>query len=110
LFVCFVPSLSSYHEKTTATLYFGRIRTRLGVVHFRLFLIFDFFSVNLLFFRSHQAEIIIVKRLIQERNNDVTKVRVEPRSRDNDYGCRQNDALTLSATLRTTIFASLLQQ
>ena len=34
-----------------------------------------------MFVRSHQAEIIIIKRLIQERNN-VTRVRVEPRSCD----------------------------
>ena len=37
------------------------------------------FPINLLLLQSHQAEIIIVKRLIQERNN-VTRVRVEPRS------------------------------
>jgi len=37
----FVPSLFSYHEKATVALYyFGRIRTRLGVVHFRVFLLF----------------------------------------------------------------------
>jgi len=36
LFVCFVPSLSSCHEKATVTLYFGQIRTRLGVAHFRV--------------------------------------------------------------------------
>jgi len=37
--VClFVPSLSSCYEKARATLYFGRIRTCLGVVHFRFFL------------------------------------------------------------------------
>jgi len=30
-------SLSSYHEKATVALYFGRIRTRLGVVHFQVF-------------------------------------------------------------------------
>ena len=34
--------------------------------------------LNLLLVQSHQAEIIIVKRLIQGRNN-VTRVRVEPR-------------------------------
>ena len=34
--------------------------------------------LNLLLVRSHQAEIIIVKRLIQGRNN-VTRVRLEPR-------------------------------
>ena len=37
--------------------------------------------LNLLLVRSHQAEIIIVKRLIQGRNN-VTRVRVEPKSCD----------------------------
>jgi len=36
----FVPSLSSYHEKAMVALYFGRIRTRLGVFHFRVFLLF----------------------------------------------------------------------
>jgi len=40
LFVCFVPSLSSSHEKATVALYVGRIRTRLGVVHFRVFRLF----------------------------------------------------------------------
>jgi len=30
---CFVPPLSSCHEKATVALYFGRICTRLGVVH-----------------------------------------------------------------------------
>ena len=37
--------------------------------------------LNLLLVRSQQAEIIIAKRLIQGRNN-VTRVRVEPRSFD----------------------------
>ena len=37
---------------------------------------FTFSHVNLLLVRSHQAEIIIVKRLIQGRNN-VTRVQVE---------------------------------
>jgi len=36
----FVPSLSSCHEKATEALYFGRIRTRLRVVHFRVFRLF----------------------------------------------------------------------
>ena len=54
--------------------------------------------LNLLLVQSHQAEIIIVKRLIQGRNN-VTRVRVEPRSCD--QGRRKNDAFTHSATLPT---------
>jgi len=40
LFVCFAPSLSSCHEKATVALYFGRIRTLLGIVHFRVFRLF----------------------------------------------------------------------
>ena len=54
--------------------------------------------LNLLLVRSHQAEIIIVKRLIQGHNN-VTRMRVEPRSFD--QGCRKNDAFTHLATLPT---------
>ena len=53
-------------------------------------------TVNLLLVRSHQAEIIIVKRLIRGRNI-VTKVRVEPTSLD--QGRRKNNAFTHSATL-----------
>ena len=52
--------------------------------------------LNLLLDRSHQAEIIIVKHLIQGRNSSVTRVRVEPRSFD--QGRRKNDAFTHSAT------------
>ena len=54
--------------------------------------------LNLLLVQSHQAEIIIVKRLIQGCNN-VTRVRVEPRSIDQDR--RKNDAFTHLATLPT---------
>ena len=54
--------------------------------------------LNLLLVQSHQAEIIIVKRLIQGRNN-VTRVRVEPRPFD--QGRHKNDAFTHSATLPT---------
>ena len=76
----------------------GRIRTCLGVSDDPMFLwIFsNFCPLNLLLVRSHQAEIIIVKRLIQVRNN-VTRVRVEPRSFD--QGRHKNDAFTHSATL-----------
>ena len=55
--------------------------------------------LTLLLVPSHQAEIIIAKRLIQERNN-LTKVRDEPRLCD--QGRRKNDTFTLSATLPTT--------
>jgi len=39
----FIPSLSSCQEKATVAVYFGRIRTRLGVVHFRVFRLFLLF-------------------------------------------------------------------
>ena len=61
--------------------------------------------LNLLLVRSHQAEIIIVKRLIQGRNN-VARVRVEPRSLD--QGRRKNDAFTHSAMLPTKVPSILL--
>ena len=58
----------------------GGIRTCLGVSDDPMFLWISSNSclLNLLLVRNHQAEIIIVKRLIQGRNN-VTRVRVEPR-------------------------------
>ena len=52
--------------------------------------------LNLLLVRSHPAEIIIVKRLIQGRNNE-TRVRVEPRLCDQDR--RKKDGFILSAML-----------
>ena len=52
--------------------------------------------LNLLLVQSHQAQIIIVKRLIQGHKN-VTKMRVEPRSIV--QGRRKNNAFTLLATL-----------
>ena len=78
----------------------GGIRTCLGVSVDPMFLWISSNScpLNLLLVRSHQAEIIIVKRLIQRRNN-VTRVRVEPRSFD--QGRRKNDAFTHSDTLPT---------
>ena len=54
--------------------------------------------LNLLLVQSQQAEIIIVKCLVQVRNN-VTRVRVEPISFDR--GRRKKDVVTLSATLPT---------
>ena len=78
----------------------GGIRTCLGVSNHPMFLSNSSNScpLNLLLVRSHQAEIIIVKRLIQAQNN-VTRVQVEPRPFD--QGRRKNDAFTHSATLPT---------
>ena len=85
----------------------GGIRTCLGVSDDPMFLWISSNScpLNLLLVRSHQAEIIIVKRLIQGRNS-VTRVRVEPRSFD--QGRRKNDAFTYSATLPTNFNPSYL--
>ena len=79
----------------------GGIRTCLGVSDDPMFLWIssNFCQLNLLLVRSHQAEIIIVKRLIQGRNN-VTRVRVKPRLFDRDR--RKNDAFTHSATVPTS--------
>ena len=75
----------------------GGIRTCLEVSDDPMFLWISSNScpLNLLLVWSHQAEIIIVKCLIQGRNN-VTRVRVEPRSFD--QGRRKNDAFTRSVT------------
>ena len=83
----------------------GGIRTCLGVSDDPMFLWISSNScpLNLLLVRSHQAEIIIVKRLIQGRNS-VTRVRVEPRSFD--QGRRNNDAFTHSATLPTVPYST----
>ena len=51
--------------------------------------------LNLLLVRSHQAEIIVVKLLFQGRNN-ITRVKVEPRSYN--QGCRKNDAFRAADT------------
>ena len=84
----------------------GGIRTCLEVSVDPMFLWISSNScpLNLLLVRSHQAEIIIVKRLIQGRNN-VTRVRVEPRSFD--QGRRENDAFTHSATLPINVLSKL---
>ena len=63
----------------------GGICTCLGVSDDPMFFWISSSScpLNLLLVRSHQAEIIIVKRLIQGLNN-MTRVRVEPRSFESD--------------------------
>ena len=53
-------------------------------------------SLNLILVQNHQAEIIIVKRLVQRRIN-VTWVQVEPTSCN--QGRPKNHVFTLSATL-----------
>ena len=76
---------------------FGGIRTCLIVSSNSMFLWISLNScrLNLLLVQSHQVEITIVKRLIQTRNN-VTRVRVEPRSCD--QGRLKIDAFTHSIT------------
>ena len=77
----------------------GGIRTCLGVSDDPMFLWISSNScpLNLLLVRSHQAEIIIVKRLIQGRKQRDQGGGLEPRSFD--QGRRKNDAFTHSATL-----------
>ena len=78
----------------------GGIHTGVGVSDDPMFLWIssNSFPMNLLLVRSHQAEIMIVIRLIQGRNN-VTRVRVEPTSFD--QGLRDlGSARTLLTLLR----------
>ena len=61
--------------------------------------------LNLLLVRSHQAEIIIVKHLIQGCNN-VTRVRLEPRSFDK--GCRKYNCYFSIGAILSLHFAMLI--
>ena len=72
-------------------LVFEEIPICLGVFHDPMFLWIysNSCQLNLLLVRSHQAEIIIAKRLAQGRNS-VTRVRVGPKS--GDRGRRKNDS------------------
>ena len=56
----------------------------------------NFCPLNLLLVKSHQTEIIIVKRFVEGRDY-VTRVRVEPRSCN--QGRRKDGTFALSATL-----------
>jgi len=79
LFVCFVPSLSSCHEKATVTLGLYLVWTKphllkeLSIFEFsNCFFAFSVLTTEftcLLLVQSHQAEVIIVKHLIQGSNN-----------------------------------------
>ena len=68
----------------------GGIRICLGASKDQMFVWISSNScpLNLLLFASHQAKIIIVKRLIQGRNN-VTRVWVEPKSCDQGWRKKQ---------------------
>ena len=81
----------------------GGIRTCLGVSDDPMLLRIssNSCSQNLLLVRSHQEEIINVKRLIQE-SKSVTRVPVEPKSFH--QSCRKNNAFTLSATLPSSLY------
>jgi len=52
-----------------------------------------FLLLNLLLVRSHQAQIFIVKRLIQGRNNVSIRVGDGPKSRDRDHTVAVKTAL-----------------
>jgi len=67
-------------------LYFGLVRTRLGVVHFQFSgCFFDFLPLNLVLVRSHQAEIIILSALSKDATTCTMMAEVEPRSRNRDH-------------------------
>ena len=97
------PCLSSSHEEATVVLFFltnPHLLKSWPCVAFPL--TFDFFPCKfLLLVRSHQAEIIIVKRLSQGRNN-VTRARVEPRS-CNQGRCKNEATLLISEFLRNLL-------
>ena len=82
--------LFSCYEKATVSF------ALLGVDRFTSFPVDVRLLFSLQIVQSHLAEIIMVKRHIQRRNN-VTKVRVEPESCD--QGCRKKDIFTISASL-----------
>ena len=86
----------------------AEIRFCLGVSSDPMFLWVSLNSrpLNLLLVQSHQAEIIMVKRLIQARNI-VSRLRVEPKSFD--HGCRKNDAFTLSPMMHFLQFSEFLR-
>ena len=98
-FIKILPFLSSYHEiATAAPPYFGRIRTRLGVIQFPRFSVVAWSLVQIICFLLlfHPAKMSIVKRLFQGCYN-VTRARVE--RRPCDHGRRYNGALNHSASL-----------
>jgi len=99
LFVCFFGAFYlpvTRKRLSIVTLWIGWILTRKGVADFQVLCwLFVFYSNNLLLVRSHQAEITVVKRLIQGRNN-ATRVGLEPRLCDHGQG--KNGAFVLSST------------
>ena len=82
----------------------GGVYTCLGVSNdaMLLWIFLNSYPLNLPLVRSHQAEIIIVKRLIQERNNE-TRALIDPRSCNQNRS--KNDAFTLLPTLPATLQA-----
>ena len=85
----------------------GGIRTCVGVSMIQsMFLRISSNScpLNLPLVRSHQAEITIVKRHIQGRNN-VTRMRVEPTL--HDHSLRKNDVVSFSTRLRIRFLRNL---
>ena len=96
------PYSSSTHEEATVALLFWTNPHPLRSWPFSKFYGWRLTSshVNLLLVRSHQAEIIIEKRLIQGRKH-MTTVRAEPTLCSR--GHRKNDAFAFSATLPTLL-------
>jgi len=68
-FVCCIFILLT-RESDGGAVFWTNAHPLRSIVHFRVFgCFFDFLPLNLLLVRSHQADIIIVQRLIQGRNN-----------------------------------------
>jgi len=101
----FVPSLSSCHEKATVALYFGRIRTCLGVVHFRLF--FELLTTSFIAACSkppssnHRKAPYPRTQQRVRRGWELIKARSRDHTDHTAHARRKNSALTLSATLLT---------
>jgi len=107
--ICFVPSLSSCHEKAIGDAIFWTIFSlahELPISKFSRWF-FDF-PVNFACSRSPREN-----KLSKSALSKVTTMRqkwtgkeVELRSRDRDNGCRKNIALTISAICGQQIYAS----
>jgi len=74
------------------------LASELPITTFSVFDSLTLFPFNLLHVQSRQAELIVVKHLIQGHANATRLGVVKPRIRDRDHVRRKNGALTPSAT------------
>jgi len=99
---CSILALLS-RQSDGGTTYFWTNAHPLGSCPFPSFPVDSLISSQLILLlgRSQQAEIIIVKHLIQDATTYATRVRIDPRLCDYDHGRRKHGASTLSARLST---------